>query len=381
MIMEKIYFDYASTTPVDAQVVSAMLPFFVEKFGNPSSAHSFGLAAQKVLEDSRETVANFLGAQAGEIIFTGSGTEANNLVLLGAARSLKNKGNHIIISSIEHPSVLEAARYIEKEGFRVTYLAVDSSGQISPDELWDTLSDETILVSIMHANNEIGTLQPIAQVGSKLRAKHIIFHVDAVSTVGHLPVDVQTLNVDLLSFSAHKFYGPKGMGALYVRKGVVLQGLLWGGNQENGLRASTQNVAGAVGLATALRICQNQMASESVEQALLRDFLIEEVLKRIDGVRLNGHPRERLANNAHFAFEKIKGVDLLVSLDQFGIAASMGSACKAGVIKPSSVLRAIGLKDEFALGALRISLGRSTTKAQVEYLIEQLSKIIKMLRR
>lgn len=379
--MEKIYFDHASTTPVDAQVVSAMLPFFTEKFGNPSSTHSFGLAAQKSLEDSRGTVAKFLGAQSKEIIFTGSGTEANNLALLGAARSLKNKGNHIIVSAIEHPSVLETAHYIEKEGFRVTYLAVDHRGQISLDELWDALSDQTILVSIMHANNEIGTLQPIAQIGRRLREKNIIFHVDAVQTVGHLPVDVKAFSIDLLSLSAHKFYGPKGIGALYVRNGVVLQSLLLGGNQENGLRASTQSVAGAVGLAAALRICQNQMAQEALDQARLRDFLIEEVLKRIDGVRLNGHPTQRLANNAHFVFKKIKGSDLLVSLDQNGIAASMGSACKAGVIKPSSVLQAIGLTDELALGALRISLGRTTIKAQVEYLIEQLVNVVKTFRR
>ncbi len=378
--MEKTYFDHASTTPVDVQVVSAMLPFFTEKFGNPSSTHSFGLAAQKTLEDSRETVAKFLGAQSKEIIFTGSGTESNNLALIGTARRLKNNGNHIIVSAIEHPSVLEAAHYIEKEGFRVTYLEVNDKGQVAVDKLESELSDQTILVSIMHANNEIGSLQPISQIGEILRKKNIVFHVDAVQTVGHLPVDVKAFSIDLLSLSAHKFYGPKGIGALYVRNGVVLQSLLLGGNQENGLRASTQNVAGAVGLAAALKICQNQMAQEALDQAGLRDFLIEEVLKRIDGVRLNGHPTQRLANNVHFVFEKIKGSDLLVSLDQNGIAASMGSACKAGVIKPSSVLQVIGLTDELALGALRISLGRSTTKAQVEYLIEKLLNVVKQLR-
>ncbi len=378
--MEKIYFDYASTTPVDPQVVDAMLPFFSEKFGNPSSPHSFGLAAQKALEDSRETVAKFLGAQRQEIIFTSGGSEANNLALLGTARRLKSKGSHIIVSSLEHPSVLETALYIEKQGFRVTYLAVDKNGQISLDEFVSALCDQTILVSVMHANNEIGTLEPIEQIGKILRNKNILFHVDAVQTVGHLPINVADWNIDLLSLSAHKFYGPKGIGALYVRHGVVLENLFWGGNQENGLRPSTQNVAGIVGLAKALEICQKQMAQEALDQTALRDFLIVELLKRIDGVRLNGHATERLPNNAHFVFEKIKGSDLLVSFDQNGIAASMGSACKAGTFKPSHVLKAIGLSDQLALGALRISLGRTTTKAQVEYLIEKLLNAVKHLR-
>ncbi len=378
--MQRIYFDYASTTPVDVRVIDAILPFFTEKFGNASSPHSFGLAAQKALDDSRESVAKFLGARRQEIVFTGSGTESNNLGLLGAARRLKVKGNHIIVSAIEHPSVLEVAHYIEKEDFRVTYLGVDDRGQILLEEFLDALSDQTILVSIMHANNEIGTLQPIAQIGRMLREKNILFHVDAVQTVGHLPIDVKDLNIDLLSLSAHKFYGPKGIGALYVREGVALESLLLGGNQENGLRASTQNVAGAVGLACALQICEKQMTQDALDQTALRNFLIEEVLKRIDGVRLNGHPTERLPNNVHFVFEKIKAADLLVSLDQCGISASMGSACKAGIFKPSHVLQAIGLSDELALGALRISLGRTTTKVQVEYLIEQLQKCIKRIR-
>ncbi len=358
-----------------------MLPFFSEKFGNASSLHSFGLQAQKALEDSREILAKFLGAQREEIIFTSGGTEANNLALLGSVRRFKNNGKHIIVSAVEHPSVLETARYIEKEGFRVTYLAVDDSGRIELDKLQTALSSETILVSVMHANNEIGTLQPIAQIGRMLREKNILFHVDAVQTVGHLPLNVCDLNVDLLSLSAHKFYGPKGIGALYVRKGVVLESLLLGGNQENGLRASTQNVAGAVGLACAIGICQNQMSEETLVERGLRNFLIDEVLKSINGARLNGHATERLPNNAHFAFEKVHAADLLVALDQCGIAASMGSACKAAVREPSGVLKAIGLSDQLALGALRISLGRTTTKAQVEYLIEQLFNIVRILRK
>lgn len=379
-IMKRIYFDYASTTPVDARVVSAMLPFFTEKFGNASSVHSYGFEAQKALEDSRETLAKFLGAHRQEIVFTSGGTEANNLALMGLAQCLRNKGNHIIVLAIEHPSVLETARCLEKQGFRVTYLKVNAQGQLALDQLRSTLSDQTILVSVMHASNEIGTVEPIAEIGRMTRERGIVFHVDAVQTVGHLPIDVQALNVDLLSLSAHKFYGPKGVGALYVRKGVHLNSCLLGGNQEQGLRASTQNVAGAVGLAKAIQLCQPAMADEAVAQSVLRDFLIAEVLKNIDGARLNGHPQERLPNNAHFVFEKIKGEALLMSLDRAGIAASMGSACKAGSMESSPVLRAIGVSDDLALGALRISLGRTTTRPEIDYLLEKLIDAIKALR-
>ncbi|MCB9757590.1 MAG: cysteine desulfurase [Candidatus Omnitrophica bacterium] len=378
--MKKTYFDYASTTPVDARVVSAMLPFFTEKFGNASSAHSFGFAAQKALEDSRETIAKFLGARREEIVFTSGGTEANNLALMGLAHRLKDKGNHIIVSAIEHPSVLETARYLEKQGFQVTYLNVNAQGQIALDQLRSALSDQTILVSVMHASNEIGTVEPIAEIGRITRERKIIFHVDAVQTAGHLPIDVQALNVDLLSLSAHKFYGPKGVGALYVRKGVHLDSCLLGGDQEQGLRASTQNVAGAVGLAKAIDLAAQTMVDEAVRQSALRDFLIAEVLKNIDGARLNGHAQERLPNNAHFVFEKIKGEALLMNLDRVGIAASMGSACKAGLMEPSHVLRAIGVSDDLAAGALRISLGRSTTRTEIDDLLEKLIAAVKRLR-
>ncbi len=379
-VMKRIYFDYASTTPVDATVVSAMLPFFTQKFGNASSVHSFGFEAQKALEDSRETLAKFLGARREEIVFTSGGTEANNLALMGLAHRLKNKGNHIIVSAIEHSSVLEMARYLEKQGFQVTYLNVNAQGQVTLDQLRAALLDQTILVSVMHASNEIGTIEPIAQIGQMTRERKINFHVDAVQTVGHLPIDVQALNVDLLSLSAHKFYGPKGVGALYVRKGVHLDSCLLGGDQEQGLRASTQNVAGAVGLAKAIDLAAQTMADEVAAQSVLRDFLIAEVLKNIDGARLNGHAQERLPNNAHFVFEKIKGEALLMNLDRVGIAASMGSACKAGSMESSHVLRAIGVSDNLASGALRISLGRSTTRIEIDDLLGKLIDAVKVLR-
>lgn len=379
--MEKIYLDHASTTPADERVTMAMLPYFTQKFGNASSPHSFGLEAQKALEDSRETLAEFIGAAREEIVFTSGGTEANNLALIGAARKLKPQGNHIIVSQIEHPSVLETAQYLEKEGFRVTYLSVDREGKISIEELKNALTDQTSLVSIMFASNEIGTIQPIAEIGKIIREKKILFHVDAVQVVGHLPVDVKALNVDMLSLASHKFYGPKGVGALYIRKGVAIDSYLFGGNQEKGLRASTQNVAGAVGLAKAIEICETRMEREEQQQTKLRNFLISGVLKTIKGSRLNGHLQDRLPNNAHFSFEGIKGEALLLSLDMAGIAASMGSACKAGSMEPSHVLKAIGLSNDLAFGALRISIGRWTQKDHIEYLLEQLPKAVDQLRR
>ena len=378
--MEKIYFDYASTTPTDPMVVTAMLPFFTEHFGNASSPHHFGREAQKALENSRETLAKFIGANRDEIIFTSGGTEANNLALLGVAHKSRAKGDHIIVSTIEHPSVLETAQYLEKEGFRITYLPVDEYGRVSVEQVQKAVTDKTILISIMHANNEIGTLQPIADIGKFSREKNIIFHVDAVQTVGHLPVQVKALNADLLSLAAHKLYGPKGMGALYVRKGIKITPHLLGGNQEQGLRASTQNIAGAVGLAKALDLCDQNMLPEAATQMNYRNILMKEIPKRIPGVKLNGHPTERLPNNCHFAFEKIQGESLLLSLDMAGIAASMGSACKAGAMEPSHVLRGIGLSDELSYGALRISLGRWTTRAHIDHFLEKLPQCIKQLR-
>ncbi|MCR4337450.1 MAG: cysteine desulfurase NifS [Candidatus Omnitrophica bacterium] len=378
--MKKIYFDYAATAPTDPLVVEAMKPFFFEKFGNASSPHGVGREANKALEDARQKVATFIGAKSSEIIFTSGGTESNNHALFGAAENLKSRGNHIIVSRIEHHSVLEPAEYLEKNGFRITYLNADRYGMVDVEALQKIISEETIFVSVMHANNEIGTIQPIAEIGRLMKARGICFHVDAVQTVGHVPVDVGEMGVDLLSLSAHKFYGPKGMGALYIREGIRLEKFLFGGDQEKNRRASTQNVAGAVGLAKAIELASQNMETEVSEQIRLRQKLIDGILKSVSGARLNGHPEKRLPNNSHFAFEKVQGESLLMSLDMAGISASMGSACTSGALEPSHVLRATGLPDELAYGALRVTIGRWTKEEEIDYFLEQLPRIIKRLR-
>ena len=378
--MQRIYFDYASTTPTDPEVRKAIEPFLYERFGNPSSQHSIGREAQKALEESRETLARFIGANAEEIIFNSGATEGNNHAIFGAARTLQNKGKHIIVSSVEHHSVLEPALYLEKEGYSVTYLPVDQYGLVNPEDVKKAICPDTILIAVMHASNEIGTIQPIVEIGKIARAHQIFFLVDAVQTVGHIPVNVNELGADLFSLSAHKFYGPKGIGALYIRKGVKITPFLMGGDQEREQRASTQNVAGAVGLAKAVELCQKKMSDEANQQKFLRDKLLEEILQRVEGVHVNGHPTERLPNNAHFSFEGIQSESLLMSLDMRGICASMGSACTAGAMAPSHVLKAIGLSDELAFGALRISIGRWTTEEEIDYFLEELSKIVRRLR-
>ncbi len=378
--MKRIYFDYASTTPVDQGIIKAMEPYFFERFGNPSSSHAFGRQAQKALEESRETLARLIGANSEEIIFNSGATEGNNHAILGIARSFKNQGRHILCSSVEHHSVLESMAYLEKEGFKVTYLPVDETGLVDPQAVKKAVTKETILIVVMHASNEIGTIQPIVQIGRIAKEYKIPFLVDAVQAVGHIPVDVNELGADLLSLSAHKFYGPKGIGALYARKGIKISSFLLGGDQEKSRRASTQNVAGAVGLAKAVELCQTRMNEEMIIQKGFRDRLFEEIPKRIPGVRGNGHWIQRLPNNAHFSFEKISGEALLMSLDMIGIAASMGSACTSGAMEPSHVLRAIGLSDELALGSLRITLGRWTTQEEIDYLLEKLPGIVASLR-
>lgn len=378
--MERIYFDYASTTPTDPDVFKAMEPYFCDRFGNPSSPHAFGREAQKAMEDARAAVAQFIGAQSEEIVFNSGATEGNNHALFGIARLLKGNGNHIIVSPIEHHSVLEPVEYLREEGWRVSRLSVSAQGLIDPHEVEDSITDQTVLIAVMLANNEIGTIQPVAEVGRIARARNIPFLVDAVQAVGHIPVNVRELGADLLSLSAHKFYGPKGVGALYIRRGVKILPFLLGGDQERGRRASTQNVAGVVGLAKAVDLCRQKMDEEMALQSRLRDQLLEEIPRRVEGVVINGHRYSRLPNNAHFSFEKVDGESLLMSLDMEGIAASMGSACASGAMEPSRVLRAIGLSDELAFGALRLTLGRWTTQAHIDYLLEQLPKIIKGLR-
>jgi len=378
--MKKIYFDYASTTPVDPDVIKAMEPYFFEKFGNPSSPHSVGRESQKALENARQTTAEFLGAKVEEIVFTSGGSESNNHSILGIARGLKERGNHLILSNIEHHSVLEPALSLQKEGFKVTCVPVDQKGIVNPEDIKKAVTDKTILIALIHASNEIGTMQDVAAVGKIAREAGIYFHVDAVQTVGHLPVDVNEIGCHILSLAAHKFYGPKGAGALYIRQGTRIANYLLGGDQERGRRASTQNVAGAVGLAKAIELCSQQMEEEIKTQTSLRNKLITEIPRRIDHCFLSGHPTQRLPNNAHFSFASLSGESLLMSLDMVGIASSMGSACTAGSLEPSHVLKAIGLSDELALAALRISIGRWTTVEEIDSFLDQLPLIVERLR-
>ncbi len=378
--MKKIYLDYAATAPCDPEVVKAMQPYFFEKFGNPSSIHSFGQEAKKAVEDSRSAVASFLGARPEEIVFTSGGTEANNYAIKGAAFSLEKKGNHIITTAIEHHAVSEPCKFLEKRGFQVSYVGVDKHGLVSPDDIKKAITDKTILISVMHANNEIGTIQPVAEIGKIAKAKGIYFHSDAVQTVGHIPVDVDELNVDLLSLSAHKFYGPKGAGALYVRKGTRLETFMQGGDQEKGRRASTHNTPGIVGLAKAIELCRERMADEAKFQAGLRDKLIKEIPKRITEAFINGHPSKRLPNNFNCSIKYIEGESMLLNLDMLGIAASTGSACTSTSLEPSHVLLAIGLSHEVAHGSLRVTLGRWTKEEDVDRLLEHLPRIVEKLR-
>ncbi|MDD5653978.1 MAG: aminotransferase class V-fold PLP-dependent enzyme, partial [Candidatus Omnitrophica bacterium] len=312
--MKRIYLDYAATTPVDPLVVKAMLAFFSEKFGNPSSIHSFGQEAKKAIEDVREKIAAILGAVPEEIIFTSGGTESNNFALLGVAAALEKKGDHIITSAIEHHAVLGPCGFLEKKGFKITRLGVDKSGLVSPEEVKAAITDKTILISVMHANNEIGTIQPIKEIGRIAKERGVYFHSDAVQTVGHLPISVDDLNVDLLSLSAHKFYGPKGIGALYVRKGTHIEKFLHGAGQERGLRASTHNTSGIVGMGKALEISAAKLKKETILQAKLRDQMIKQIEKNIPDVFLNGHRTKRLSNNINFSFKGVEGDTLLVNL-------------------------------------------------------------------
>ena len=378
--MERIYLDYAATTPCDEQVVEAMRPYFTEKFGNPSSIHSFGQEAKKGMEDSRQILADFLGAKPEEIVFTSGGTESNNFAIFGVFSALTKKGNHIITSNIEHHAISEPCKALEKHGCSLTYVKVDKDGIVDPQEVKKAITDKTVLISIMQAINEIGVIQPIAEIGKIAKEKGIAFHTDAVQTVGHIPVNVNDLNVDLLSLSAHKFYGPKGVGALYVRKGTRINRLLHGGDQEKGRRASTSNVSGIVGLAKAIELCKAKMKEEADLQISLRDSLIKGLLAKIDQCRLNGHPALRLPNNVNMSFEYIEGESMLLNLDMLGIAASTGSACTSSSLEPSHVLLAIGLPHEIAHASLRFSLGRWTRKSDVDYVLDVLPGIVDKLR-
>lgn len=376
-----VYFDHAATTLTRPDVLAKMLPYFGQSYGNASGIYSMARLSRSIVEWSRGEIAKAIGAKEDkEIYFTAGGSESDNWAIKGVARANKAKGNHIITSKIEHHAVLHTLKTLEKEGFEVTYLDVDEFGRVSTDDLEKAITDKTILITIMFANNEIGTIEPVAQIGEIARKHNVYFHCDAVQAVGHVPVNVEEMNIDLLSMSGHKFYGPKGIGALYIRKGVKIQNLIDGGAQERNKRAGTENVPGIVGMAEALRLAVKEMDMHNAQLVRMRDRIIKEILENIPYVRLNGHPTERLPGNVNLSFEFIEGESLLLSLDLKGIAASSGSACTSGSLDPSHVLLAIGLSHEIAHGSLRITLGYENTDDDIDYLFTVLPEIVERLR-
>jgi len=377
---KRIYLDYAATTPMDPRVFKSMVPYSMDKFGNSMSLHSFGQEAKLALEESREKIANFIGAKTEEIVFTGSATESNNLALKGIAFANKNKGKHIITSSIEHPCIIESGDWLESQGFEVTRLKVDKYGLVSMEDLKKKIRKDTILVSVIHASNEIGTIQPIKEISNICKEKGIYFHTDAVQSFGKIPIDVKKLKVDLLSASSHKMYGPKGVALLYIRKGVKIDPLLHGGGQEGGLRSSTSNIPGIVGFAKACEIAKKEMNRDNLKMLKMRDKLINNILKNIPKSHLNGHPKKRLSNNINVWFDFIEGESMIVQLDLFGVAASTGSACSSSKLEPSHVLLATGLKHQEAHGSLRLSLGKWTKNEEINYVLKVLPLVIKKLR-
>ncbi len=378
--MRKIYLDYAATTPTHPEVVKEMLPFFTQIYGNPSSIYQLAQRAKGAIEEAREKVARLINAKVGEIIFTGGGTEADNMALKGMAYANKRCGNHIITSKIEHHAVLNTCKWLEKQGFKVTYISVDKYGMVDLDELRKSLTDKTILISIMHANNEVGTIEPIAEISKIAQEKGIYFHTDAVQTVGKIPIDVKRLGVSLLSLSAHKLYGPKGGGALYIREGVKISSLIHGGHHEENKRAGTENVPGIVGLGKACEIATKEMHHEGERLKVLRDKLYKGLSERIDEIALNGHPQNGLPGILNICVQYVEGESMLLNLDLEGIWASSGSACASGSLEPSHVLLAMGIPPEVAHGSLRFSLGRDTTEEDIDKVIEVLPPIVEKLR-
>jgi cysteine desulfurase len=378
--MRRIYMDNAATTQIDPEVVEEMVPYFKYKYGNASSLHSFGREAYEGIEKARKQVAELIGASQNEIIFTSGGTESDNMAIKGIAYKYRDRGKHIITSQIEHPAVLETCNFLESMGFKVTYLPVDKYGLIDIESLTKYITKDTILITIMHANNEIGTIEPVREIGEIAHEMGAIFHTDAVQTVGKIPIDVEKLNIDLLTLSGHKIYGPKGVGALYKKDGVQIQPLIHGGGHERGLRSGTENVPGIVGLGKAAELSKNRLTDDSAKLTVLRDKFINRVLSEIEESFLNGHPTKRLPNNAHFRFSGIEGESLILSLDDKGIAASTGSACSSKKLTPSHVLMAIGLNEIQAHGSLRISLGRNNTEEDVEYACDSLIEVVNRLR-
>ena len=379
---KKTYLDYAATTPVDPRVLKAMFPYFTKKFGNSVSLHSFGEEAKKALEKTRLTIAKALNARnKDEIIFTSSATESNNLAIKGIAFANQNKGKHIIISSIEHSCVLNSAEWLEKQGFKITKIKVNKYGVIDPKEIEKAIKKDTILISIIHSNNEIGTIEPIEKIGKICEKKKIYFHTDAVQSFGKMLLDVKKMKVDLLTASSHKIYGPKGAALLYIKKGTKIEPLIHGGGHEFGLRASTVNIPAIVGFGKAIEICEKEMKKESKRQIKLRDKLIKGVLEKISDSHLNGHPKKRLSNNANFWFSYVEGESIIMDLNSYGIASSTGSACSSEKLEPSHVLLACGLQPEQAHGSLRLTIGRWTKEQDIDYLLQVLSKTIKKLRK
>ena len=378
--MGRIYLDYAATTPTHPEVVKTMLSYFSEAFGNPSSIHTCGQDVKGDTEEARTKVANLIGARDEEIVFTSGGTEADNFAIKGVAYANKNKGNHIITTSIEHHAVLEPCKFLETRGIRVTYLPVDEYGLVSPDDVRQAITNKTILISVMQANNEIGTIEPIAEIGKIAKEAGIYFHTDAVQAAGHIPINVDELGVDLLSMSAHKLYGPKGVGALYIRKGTKLLPFMHGGEQERGRRASTENVPGIIGFGKAVELAQQEMGEEAERVTSLRDKLIDSLLELIDHTQLNGHPTNRLPNNANISVEFVEGESMALTLDLEGICAATGSACSSMSIEPSHVLMALGLPPERAHGSLRFTLGKWTTEEEIDRVLEALPRAVARLR-
>ncbi len=378
--MNRIYLDNAATTPVRKEVVDAMLPYFTENFGNPSSVYQIAQINKKAIDESRETIAKYIGAQTNEIFFTSGGSEADNWAIKGIAESKKAKGNHIITSKIEHHAVLHTCEYLEKHGYEVTYLDVDENGVVCPEAVEAAIKETTILISIMYANNEIGTIMPIKEIGEVAKKHNITFHTDAVQAIGQVEIDVKAQNIDLLSLSAHKINGPKGVGVLYIRRGLKVENLIHGGAQERGRRAGTENVAGVVGLAKAMELTYTNFEDKIAKMTALRDKLINGLLDTIPYTRLNGHREKRLANNANIGVEYVEGESLLLLLDMQGIAASSGSACTSGSLDPSHVLLALGIPHEKAHGSIRFTLGNQTTEEEIQTVLDKMPAIVQRMR-
>ena len=378
--MEHVYFDHAATTPVDERVLQKMLPYFTDNFGNPNSQHWFGRRSVTAVDEARDTVASLIGAKPSEIYFTSGGTESDNWAIRGAAHARAEKGKHLIISAVEHPAMITTAKELEKEGFEISLAPVDEYGAVDVEKLKSLLRPDTIFVGIMTANNEVGTIQPLAEISGLCRERGILFFTDAVQAAGALKIDVNDPAADLLSFSGHKFYGPKGVGVLYIRSGLKLGKIITGGHQERTMRGGTTNVPAIVGLAEALRLAQEEREQNAAYVSSLRDRFISRVLHEIPYVKLNGHPQKRLPANANFSFRYIEGESLLFSLDLAGIAVSSGSACSSGSLEPSHVLLAMGLPEGLAHGSIRFSFGKDNTPAQIDYAVDKLKEIVVKLR-